>query len=163
MANNLDLQVAIEEMRIHLQRQNESVQAYKATARSLLSAASLIVALTATLQLFSVKIEPSSINLYNLLIVSAMALYIALIFCCVATLFPIDLKGPIGPDWELLRKVFFNKEDREILKIQLSQLVRVISRNATTLESPSRYVRFASVLLPVVVILLFGLSLVPRV
>jgi len=163
MTSNLDLRVSLEEMHTYLQHQHGSIEAYKATARSLLSAASLIVALTAALQLFSVKIEPSSIGLYNLFIVSAIVLYVALIACCVGTLFPVTLWGPIEPTWKVLRDAFVGKDDREILKMRLSGLLNAISHNSTALRRPGKLVKIASWLLPFVVVLLFGLSLIPRV
>jgi hypothetical protein len=59
MAENLDLEVSIEEMKALLDHQYESIGAVKSNANAILSAASLIIALMGTFQLVNVRVPPA--------------------------------------------------------------------------------------------------------
>jgi|APSaa5957512622_1039677.scaffolds.fasta_scaffold245009_2 hypothetical protein len=52
MTENYDIQIALEEMKAKLERQYAGMDAIKATARSLLSSSSLVLAVLSTLQIF---------------------------------------------------------------------------------------------------------------
>lgn len=162
MTNNFDLQVATEEMQAVLNRQYDGMDAIKATARSILSAASLITALLGALQIFSARIDPAYQVLYPYGITMALVLYIALIAGCAVALLPVTMKGPIAPNWKVLSDSFVGKDERAIMEMRLSCLLNAIDLNAPLLRRMRLVTILSGALLVLEVCLLVMLSLIPR-
>lgn len=162
MNDHLDLQVSIEEMRGVLKQQWDGMDAIKATARSVLSAASLIVALLGALQVLNARVDPAYQDLYHAGILVALGLYVLLVAGCSTALLPVTMKGPVMASWEVLQQAFSGKEEREILKMRLSGLLNAIALNTGPLRRMRALTTLALLLLPLEVVLLMLLGLIPR-
>lgn len=162
MTDNFDLLVSTEEMQAVLKRQYDGMDAIKATARSILSAASLITALLGAFQIFTARIDPAYQGLYPYGILAALVLYIGLIAGCAMALMPVTMKGPIAANWPELSAQFVGKADREIMKVRLSGLLNAIELNAPLLRKMRWVTVLAGILLVIEVVLLVLLSLIPR-
>jgi len=162
MSDTSGLQVCIDEMNRNLKLQYEGVDSLKATARSILSAASLITGLMSVLQLSRPPIQAAYIDLYNLGIVVASALFIALIITSIRSIMAITLQAPVVADWQALSAGLAEKTGPDLARQHLSNLLNAIARNQPIIDRQTRLVWAACILLPLVVAALFMLSLVPR-
>lgn len=161
--NRLGYEVSFADMQHHLEQQYRAIEAVKSTTQHILAAASLIVALVGALQLFYARVDSGYLILYNLLIWLTMILYIALIGCCVFVLQPAQMRGPIKADWDDLYEGYVGQEDDlDVLKQRLSNYLNAMRLNEPIIDRRRKLTTVACVLLPVVVVLLFCLSLVPR-
>lgn len=121
---NLDgLKVCIEEMNRNLKLEYEGVDMLKTTARSVLSAASLITALISALQLARPAIQSGYSVLYNAGIICALVLYVALIMACVKAITAINWSAPVDADWKVLYNAFANKTGEKLLTMQMSSML----------------------------------------
>ncbi len=158
----LGLELAISDMQESLRNQSLSISAFKATTRHLLSAASLIVALIGALQLYKVQISDDWIWLYTGVLFLIAGLYIALVMLCVWAQAPIVVMGPIREEWELFREFYMGKSEIDILRVRLSGYLHAFDLNKEPIAFRVKLTKAASVILPVIVVILLLLSLVPR-
>lgn len=156
------LKVCVDEMDRNLKLQYEGVDALKATARSVLSSASLITALMTVLQLARPNIQADYVSIYNATIASTMILYVSLIATCVASISGITMKAPIGADWETLYQSFASKTETDLLRMQVAALLQVVKLNEPIVNRQRWLVLTSCILLPIIVFILLGLSLIPR-
>jgi hypothetical protein len=156
------LKVCVDEMNRNLKLQYEGIDSLKATARAVLSAASLITALMTVLQLARPAIQAAYVPLYNAGIVITMMLYAGLISACVAAISSVTMIAPIGADWKALYTTFATKTETDLLKMQIAQTIQAIEKNEPIINRLRTLVIAACILLPVVVVILLALSLIPR-
>lgn len=162
--NDVDgLKVGLDELNRDLKLQYEGVDTLKATARSILSAASLVAGLMGVLQLARPAIQPEFISLYNFGIVSAVGLYVALIVVTVKSITAVSMLAPMAAKWETIRDYFENKTGVDLVKMQIGALLNAIAANEPIVDRQRQLVLTACVLLPMIVVVLFLLSLIPRV
>jgi len=155
--------VAIAEARWSLQLHYTNIDTTKATARALLSASSLIVALIGALQVFNVAIQPQYQLIYNSLIFITMGLYLILIGCCVYAISPFQIVTPIKIDEPTLYKTYVHEgEEVERLASQLVSYINAVELNKPLVTQRDKLVQIASLILPAIVVLLLLLSLIPR-
>lgn len=153
----LALSVATDELRLDLTRELRRIESVRSTARAVLAAGSLIIALVATFQIAipANKIPP---ELYGQLFVLALALYVLMIVCCVAALWPARLASPAYPVGADLYAHIKGKSELEARQVLLEAYQDAAVEN----RAPARRVRFwttaSALLLPVVVVVLLFLS-----
>jgi hypothetical protein len=162
MNKNLDIQVSIEEMSELLDKQFDSMEAIKTTARTIFGSASLVTSILGAFKLTTIIIVEDYAKYFNIGIVISMVLYVILIVCCIFILLPINMKLPIEANWKVLRDAFVGKEERDILKMQLSAYLNAISHNDKLINSKKKLATIASVILPLIVITLLIVSVLPR-
>lgn len=162
MSNPDGLKVCVDEMNRNLKLQYEGVDVLKATARSILSAASLVSGLMGVLQLARPVVKADFLELYNLGIVVAVVLYVALIIVCVISITGITMFAPVAADWRTLKTTFAVKTGDDLLDLQISALLNAITTNEPIIKRQRNLVIAACVLLPAIIVVLFALSLVPR-
>jgi hypothetical protein len=159
---NLDIRVSITEMQLLLSQINGSIEVCKSTSRSILSSASLIIALVGALQIFSSKINSNYLTCFRIGIGVTAILYIALIVCCIIVLNPARISSPIAPSWDVLQEAFSDKTERELLKTQLSAYLNSIKKNEIVVNRSAHLTTTANILLPIIVLFLFLLALIPK-
>jgi hypothetical protein len=161
--NKLGYETVIAEMKYLLEQQYQGIEATKSTAQHILSAASLIIALIGALQLLNVQVDPEWATAYNYLVVISIGSYVALIICCVIVIRPAQVYVPTSANWgELYSKFVGHRDDLDVLKQQLANYLNVINLNEQIVITRRRLATIASVLLPIIVIILFTLSAIPR-
>ena len=162
--NQLGWELSLSEMKRRLQGVFNRVDETKKTFRSILSAASLIVALLGALQIYSSQVEPGYEVHYYVLLGSALFLYLILIIGCIWMLKPLDIVGPIPEDWDLLYKhLASKKEDIEIYKQLVSNYIGAIDDSNAIIEKRYRWSSWFLYLLPIIVTLLLVIGFLPRV
>ena len=77
--SRLGYEIAISEMQYRLEEQYKSVSAIKNITQQIFAAASLIVGLGGSLQLFNVQVDATHLIFYNRIILIAMGFYILLV------------------------------------------------------------------------------------
>jgi hypothetical protein len=154
------LKAPLHYMRRTLDRQVDGIDTIKATVRSVLSSASLIVSLVAALQIPG--IVSGWVWLYQLGIGLVAVLYLALIIACALALWPATVIGPIKVDWDVLTTEFQNLDEEGIMSKELSSLVNAIELNAPIVNRYKRYQQIAVAILPAIVLVLLLLALLPR-
>ena len=161
--NKFGYETVIAEMKYLLDQQYQGVEATKSTAQHVLGAASLIIALIGALQLLNVQIDPKWSTTYNCLVILSIVLYVALITCCILVIKPAQVFTPTSADWdELYYKFVGHQDDVDVLKQQLANYINVIGLNEKIVTYRRRLATIASILLPIIVIILFALSAIPR-
>ncbi len=162
--NQLGWEIILSEMKRRLQGVFTGVDETKKTFRSILSAASLIVALLGALQIYSSQVAPGYEFYYYFLLGSALFLYLLLIAGCIWMLKPLDVVGPIPEDWDLLyENIASQKEDIEIYKQLVSNYIGAIDDSNAIIEKRYRWSNWFLYLLPIIVLLLLVIGFLPRV
>ena len=157
-------QVGVEEMKSLYRLQFESVDIRKDQAKTILGASSIVIAILGALQLVGVQVVAEWLYVYNAAIVLAVGLYVASIVLCFLALDAVTLIYPVEDDWDTIYEHFGSQEtDLDLAKKLLVSYLGAIEENRPTLIRHSLLVRWASILLPVVVVILLLLSLIPRV
>jgi hypothetical protein len=157
------LDIPLEVMKKDLENQVGSFDTIKATVRSVLSAASLIISLVGALQLVTVHVAPAWLWLYWSGVILAAVLYVTLIVVCIIALMPVRPWLPIKPEWDNLTTTFKGMNEEEINLKYLSSILNAIEKNTPVIEKFVCLQRVALILLPVIVIVLLSLALIPRV
>ncbi len=157
------LKVCVDEMNRNLKFQYEGIDSLKATARSILSAASLVTGLMGILQLVRPTIQADFVGLYNFGIAAAVLLYIGLIVSAVSSITAITMFAPVAADWTVVQTTFADKSGADLLNMQISALQQAIRANEPIIKHQRDLVLTACVLLPAIVVVLFAMSLIPRV
>lgn len=149
---------AIAEMERLLDAQMKNIADIKSNAQIILGAASLIVALVSALQTFSPAVPSPA---YTALAIVISVLYVIMVVCCIAALFLARVLQPVKADWDVFYEVYINQSDN-IARYQqiLSAQFNVFALNKPMISRRSWLVNAATLLLPVIVVLLFTLSLV---
>ena len=161
--NKHGYEVALEEAKRHFEAQRNGIDAIKSTAQHILNASSVVFGLITTFQLFMNQVDEAYKLLYYGLFGLVCVFYVALAGLCVAVISPIEIFGVAAMDWELLYEYFVGKEDDlEIDRTLLSSYLNVIHLNEPKISARRKMVNWVVVLFPVIVALLFGLSLFPR-
>ena len=159
--NRLGYEIAIDEMRRHLEEQGKSITAVKRITEIVFSASSLVFSLIGALGLLRAPVSSGCLVLYNALIIIAILLYIFLIGLSIWVLQPVKFYGPIEPDWNVIRDHYINfSDDLAILKNQLSGYLEAIKSNGPIISQRNKRAKCTSLILPVIVLILFGLSLI---
>ncbi len=161
--NPLGYQVAIQEMQFALQNNLASFDAVRNMARTLFGAASLIVGLLGTFQIVSAELVPDYRSLYNLLIGLTMFAYVGLIVCCLWVLKPVNIQLPTQVAWESLWNFYLSETDENIYKSRLISYIEAIHDNWPIIARLRKLTNLASGLLPVIILLILGISMLPRV
>jgi TRAP-type C4-dicarboxylate transport system permease large subunit len=161
MEQKLGYEIAIEEMKYLIDEQSKTVDLAKATARQILSAASLIVALVAVLPILGSPINASNSRLYCCLIIAAGVLFITLIILCVLVLAMRRFAGPFLADWNEIWKTLVNQESElDILKMRLSSYLNVLRLNKSAVKQKTQFANIAAALLPAIVAILLFAALI---
>lgn len=158
----IGLEISTGLMQRSLAAQNSGIDSMKSTARTLLGASSVIVSLLAALNLINIQPKTEYAWLYHLIIFFAAGLYAIQMVLCISVLSPIKLSGPIEEDWDLLYQTFASKSEIGIKREQLDVYLKAIEENKPVVIKIRNRIKYASWLLPVVVIILLLLSVIPR-
>ena len=161
--NIFGYKIAIEEMQLALKNNLESFDAVRNMARTLFGAASLIVGLLGTLQIISADVVPAYRGIYNFLITLTMIVYIGLIVCCLRVLSPNNIDLPIEVDWNVLWNHYISETDDQIYKTRLISYINAIQKNWPVITRLRNITRIATLLLPIIIVLILLISLLPRV
>ncbi len=157
------LKIPLHYMRRTLDRQVDGIDTIKATVRSVLGAASLIVSLVAALQILTPGIAPEWDWLYRAGIGLAAGLYVVLITACALALRPTNVFGPILSDWDELTTAFKGLDEKESISKELSSVLNAIELNTPIVRRYARLQQIAVTILPLIVLALLLLALLPRV
>ena len=161
--NKFGYEIVIAEMKYLLEQQYQGIAATKSTAQHILSAASLIIALIGALQLLNVQVDAKWTIPYCGLVIFSILFYVALMICCVLVIRPAQVYTPTSANWdELYEKFVGNQDDLDILKQQLANYLNVLRLNESIVTTRRKLATAASILLPIIVIILFTLSVIPR-
>jgi hypothetical protein len=148
---NLDVKLALEEMRINLQQSLDAGDAIDQKLNSILMAAGLIIALVTTLQ---ISLTSNRTNLYWTILLIALALYAFAIFLVMWGVAPKEYKLPIAPEWDEIDKSIFGKSEREAILTLLSGYVDQIQNNRNINRSKVRTFKLCLIILLFIVFLM---------
>jgi hypothetical protein len=147
-------QAMLEEVRNQLREQFDSVAVAKTTARSMLSAASLILAIIGA---FSIGSSP---NTWNGGIVAALILFVALIIVVAIALSPVKLKTPV----EMTKgniKLYYKLSGNNLIDTLVDQHLKVMKENEPKVKRKVSLAQLSGVLLGLIVVMLIGQLLFP--
>lgn len=156
------MKVSIKLMERSLAMQHESIDSIKSTSRTILATSSVVVALLGALQLINVKPDDTFSWLYWILIGLAILAYLVVVTYSSWVISPLKLSGPVPEDWDILYATFVDKNNIIILRTLLMVYLNAIEENKPILKRVVRQTRVASVSLVIAVLILVGLSLIPR-
>jgi len=160
MADNTQLQLALEEMRRSYDQFSTSADQLDAKAGTLLSSSSLILGLFALLQLTLAREGQSC--LYWVGLSAVISGYVGLVYLCSSVLIPRQYLFPTPADWDILSASILKGTAKAAYSTVISSYVERIPHNRQINDTKARRVRLASWLLSAIVVLIVLLSLVPR-
>jgi uncharacterized membrane protein YagU involved in acid resistance len=161
--NKFGYKIAITEMKYRLDSQYEAITAVKNVTQQVFASSSLIIALIAALRIFNSQVSDDFLPLYTILVGIVMLLYIALIILCLKVLLPVKINLPIPDNLNELYDGFISKEDEiDILKQQLINYLDTIELNKPIIDHRHKLSRCATILLPIIVIILLGMGFLPK-
>jgi hypothetical protein len=154
---NSDVKLALEEVRMNMQQILEAGDRLDAKLNQTLVGSGAIIALLTTLN-FSLSSTQS--NLYWIIFLIILALYVLSIFLVLTGTSPQSYHLAIAPEWEELDKEIFGKSERDAILTLLSGYVEQIEYNRKINRRKVIVYRFSLSILPVTVILLTSLLVI---
>lgn len=162
--NKLGLELSLEEMKHYHDEVFNGLAEIKKTTRYIFSAASIIIALIAVLQIFTVKVLPDYQTLYNNLIVASMILYGLLIAGSVFLLLPVKVKGVFPADLKTLKERLIDVDnDLTVYRQLINDYIDAIEQNEPKVRKRYWLTVVVGALLPIIVIMLLYMSTLPRI
>ena len=152
--NNLDVKLALEEMRVNMQQSLDAGDVLDQKLNQNLVASGSILALVSVLK---ITLSPSQSNLYWSIFLIAVGLYVLSIILALFASRPQSYQLPISPEWGELNDHIFNKEEREIYLTLLSGYVDQIQNNRKINNRKAGVYKFSLLIFPVTVVLLVSL------
>ena len=153
--------LVLDELRRSLGQQLNAADGLDSKLRQLLSSASLILSLVTVLQITTGIAQADWPYLTGL--VAVLILYVALIVVILRGLRPMTYSLPIPSNWDEIEERFFALEEDAAIELLISNYLAYSPKTAENLKYKSDMVRWASVLLVMIVVVLtamglFGLS-----
>lgn len=152
--NNLDVKLALEEMRINMQQSLEAGDVLDQKLNQISVASGSILALVSVLK---IALSPSPSDLYWLIFLFAVGLYVVSILLTLAASSPQSYQLPIAPEWEELEEHIFSKNERDAYLSLLSGYVDQIQNNRKINTKKAQVYKFSFLILPITVVLLVSL------
>ena len=157
MEEDFDIQAALDDAKFALAETAESIRTTKESARTIFSAASIIIALFGVFQVFSATAPAEKDVVFNCLLIAILLAYVILIGLCLYVLMPMKWINPILPDWDVYSEAYFKKSHRDILKQKLVNTLDVIPKNRKIIKQRTRMVYYSGVCFVAIVLMLSGL------
>ena len=123
---NLDVRIALEEMRRDLQQSLDAGDTLDKKLNQILVAAGSILALVSVLK---ITLDPNQSNLHWLIFIIVVGLYAISIISVLVASGPQSYLLPISTDWEELEEHIFGKPEREVILTLLAGYVDSIQHN----------------------------------
>lgn len=162
--NLLGYEISVSEMKYRLEEVYKGIDEIKNTFRNVFGASSIIVALIGALQIFSSDVAPEYKALNCLLIALTIVSYGLLIAGCIWMISPIKVSGPTPSKWDALKEGFIDRDENSKIYEQLiKNYIRAIDKSEPEVMKRYKWGKFVLPLLPIIVVLLFIISLLPRV
>lgn len=152
--NNSDVRLALEEMRINMQQSLDAGDSLDQKLGQILVASGSVLALVSVLNL---ALSPSQSDLYWLIFLIVVVLYMIAIFLALVASRPQRYQLPISPEWEELEDRIFNKAERDVYLTLLSGYVEQIQNNRKINGRKAKLYKFSLLILPGTLILLIAL------
>jgi hypothetical protein len=163
MVSNLShLDIPLQELQRTYENQLAGIDSIKTTVRTVFGSASLIVSLASALQLLTATVAPASLSLYRMGVAVIALLYLVLIAVCIAGIWPVYTVRPLAPEWDELTTAYKNMDEEQMKSKQLSSLLNAIDMNRPIVKRFARLQATALILLGVIVTLLLSLAWIPR-
>ena len=162
MENNYGLKISVDEATNNLNAQFDGVEATKSTARTVLSTASLIIALISILNLDDTPLESGHLQIYQIGMILVILIYGILLFSSLSVLMPIEMNRPIASEWKEFEEHFFKKDEERVLAEQLNAYINAHKLNEVVLQNQHKYSRVSGYSLGVIVIILLFLTIITR-
>jgi hypothetical protein len=144
------------------ERQSLSMDHAKEMSKTLFQVGSVIVAIIAALKVWGSGAQGIEAAAFTFLLIISVLAYVILIWLFMKTLSPTGWNGPINTQWDVLYNAFMNKDEIEVLRMQLSSYLNALDLNDKILYRFAKYVKVETWLLGVTVLLLLMVSLMPR-
>jgi hypothetical protein len=159
---NFGEKVCLDEAKKAFERQSLSMDRLKDMSKTLFQSASIIVAIIAALKIWGSNATGFTSLAFVALLILSLLSYVSLIYLFVRTLSPTGWNGPIKNDWDVLYGAFGDKEEIDVIRMQISSYLNAFQLNDEILLRFANYVRVESWLLGSTVLLLIIASLLPR-
>lgn len=155
MDNVIGYKTILGEVIRSFERQLASFDDLKVSSRTTLTASSIIFALASFLQYNQLHIAEPANTILKLVIA---VLYLAVIVLSIFVSSPMEYYAPVKADWDVLTKAFYNKDEEEVLRMQISATLDVIKLNRPMVTKQRLLVTISNILL---VLLLVVMALSP--
>lgn len=145
---------AVEEAKAYYRSQEKGIDSIKTTARSIFSAASLVVSLLGALQIFSVKSQTAHPVLFVIAVLIATHSYVLAIVFSLKVQLPLDFVTPIKMEIGELDKDLVGKSEEDVLKQQLVNYLNAIDGNKKPIAVRRKWVIASAVFFIATVVVL---------
>lgn len=149
----IEMKLGLDEVKASFDLAIDSIGELDSKARSLLSAASIVIAITSVFKLSDLISDP--ISLKGLAMVIILLLYLLLVRTVTSGIKPIKIKAPIEPKFELYKSWFFERTEKNIYEWLIKGYINCTNYAAKAATEKSKYVdRSVNLLVLIVAILL---------
>lgn len=155
---NLDVKLALEEMRFNMQQSLSAGDALDQKTNLVLAAAAVVIAVGTTLQ---ISLEMNRSDLYWMILLLSIGLYLAAVGAALWGSRPQTYRLAIASDWSELNRQLFNKSEREAILALLSGYVDQIQHNQRINAVKAKRLQFSLLVLALTVPLLISLVFIP--
>lgn len=156
--DNLDVKLALEEMRFTMQQILSAGDALDQKVNALLVAAGIVLAVSTTLQ---ISLSPNRSDLYWAILFVAIGLYIAAVGIVLISSKPYTYRMAIAAKWIELDKQIFGKQERDAILNLLSGYVDQIQHNQNINSRKAKLQVCSIIILALTVVLLVILVCIP--
>ena len=156
--NNLDVKLALEEMRFNMQQSLSAGDALDQKVNLVLASAGLLMAIGTTLQ---ISLAPDRSDLYWFILLTAIGLYVLAVAAALTSASPQTYRLAIASNWAELNMQIFGKSERDVILTLLAGYVDQIQFNWRVNHSKARRMKLSLAVLGATVVLLIILVVVP--
>jgi hypothetical protein len=125
------LNLAINESRDFLNKQIESIEAFKRHQGRILTSLSLIISMLGLI--FGLQPEPLD-KITSMLLTATGGLFLVFVFIYAFLIKPVALQTPLEVDFDNFEDILFNKPPKETLENLLENLIDVVKINKQTID-----------------------------
>ncbi|TDA66105.1 MAG: hypothetical protein D9V45_03970 [Chloroflexi bacterium] len=156
------LKVAVSEVSGYMADQRHSLTILRDTAKSFFTAASVVISLVISLNLFFVKVEPSWRVPYWILLALLILAYCGFTFFSIKGFLPTPITKPFPDDYDILTKNLCVPEIGRQAMI-LSSYLESMKFNRPIVIKKTNYVKWSAILWGVIIILVIFMAAIPKV
>lgn len=156
--NNADVKLALDEMQLNMEKGISAGDALDQKANTLLTAASLMLAIATTLQ---ISISPNRSVYFWVALIFVLILYTGVIILILHISMPQTYHLPLKADWEELDNQLFGKTEREVILVILSGYVEQVAYNELLNKIKAKFYTRSYWMLILIIIALLVLTRIP--
>lgn len=156
---NSDVEAMLSIAKDGYESQGENFEVFKAQARTVFGASSIILSLVSVLRIFS-SIPEGEKLWYMYIIAGIVVLYILLVVISLILLSPVKWNSPVLLEWEELQSTFLGKNSRDLILAQIGAYLNAKDLNQLNVRKRYCLTIAQSIIFAIIIVLVIIAGLI---